>query len=106
LGAKDVRDWVEASWGKMLGYVPETFIFLKGWYCFTFKSNADAERVLQQYWVVNSGSLMLKKWHLDFNLDKEIVRHRRLWVLLPGFPLDLWSSETFKLFDNSIGKFI
>jgi hypothetical protein len=39
LGAKDVHAWVEVSWGKMLGYVSETYIMLKGWFCFIFKSS-------------------------------------------------------------------
>jgi len=49
MGAKDVHAWFKVSWGKLLGYVLETYVLMKGWFCFIFKSSADAERVLQQY---------------------------------------------------------
>jgi hypothetical protein len=56
--------------------------------------------------VVNSGSLMLKRWHLAFNPEKYIIRYRHLWVLLSGCLLALWSLEAFKAIGNSIGKFL
>jgi len=79
---------------------------MKGWFYFIFRTLEDAERVLQQVWVVNDGSLMLKCWHLVFNLEKENVRLRHLWVLLLGCPLALWSLEAFKLIEHAIGKFL
>jgi len=106
LWAKDILDWVEINWGMMLGYVPETYILLKGWFCFIFKTLEDAEMVLQRFWVVNRGSLMMKRWHLTFNLEKESFRLRHLWVLLLRFHLALWSVEVFKIIENAIGKFI
>jgi hypothetical protein len=106
MGEKDIHAWVEANLGVLLGYVPETFILLKGWFCFIFRNSEDVERVLQKVWLVNDGSLMLSRWHLGFNPEKEIVRFRHLWVLLPGCPLALWSLDAFKLIGNAIGKFL
>jgi hypothetical protein len=106
MGEKDIHAWVEVNWGPLLGYLPETFILMKGWLCFLFKNTEDAELVLRKVWVVNKGSLMLKRWHLVFNLEKEHIRFRHLWVLFPGCSLALWSLEAFKEIENSLGKFL
>jgi hypothetical protein len=81
-------------------------LLTRGWFCFVFKSSVDAELVLKAVWVVNQGSLMLKRWHCAFNPDKECFRFRHLWVLLPGCPLALWSLEAFKEIGNALGKFL
>jgi hypothetical protein len=39
--------------------------------------------------------LMLKCWHCAFNPEKEIIRFRHLWVLMPGCPLAIWNLEAF-----------
>jgi hypothetical protein len=49
---------------------------------------------------------MLKKWHPGLNPEKEIVRFRHLWVLMPSCPLVFWILEAFKEIGNAIGKFV
>jgi hypothetical protein len=48
LGVKDVHNWVEGNWGPLLGYSSETFILMKGWFCFFFRNSEDAEKMLQK----------------------------------------------------------
>jgi hypothetical protein len=90
----------------MLGYLSKIFVLIKGWLCFLFKSAVDVESILQKTWLVKSGTLMLKHWHITFNPVKEHFRYRHLWVLLPGCPLVFWNLEAFRVIENALGKFL
>jgi hypothetical protein len=60
----------------MLGYLSKIFVLIKGWLCFLFKSAVVVESILQKTWLVKSGTLMLKHWHITFNPVKEHFRYR------------------------------
>jgi hypothetical protein len=78
----------------------------KGWLCFTCRSPEDASLILSSSWVFGGSSLMLKRWSLEFNPDKDYFLLRHLWVLLPGLPLHFWNEEAFRAIGNSLGKTI
>jgi hypothetical protein len=78
MAARDIHEWAEDNWGSVLGYSSEIYVLIKGWYCFLFKSAEDVELVLNRVWVVKNDSLMLKRWHLTFNPEKEHIRFRHL----------------------------
>jgi hypothetical protein len=52
---------------RCLGYAPKTVTLTRGWYCFIFRSPEDSMKVLQDTWVLNGGSLMLKIWRVGFD---------------------------------------
>jgi hypothetical protein len=104
--AKEIHNWVSECWGPVLSYIPEAYIFSKGWFCFLFQSPEDAEQILNKVWIVKNGSLMLKCWHVAFNPKKEIIRYRHLQVLMFGCPLLVWNREAFREIGNAIGKFL
>jgi hypothetical protein len=52
------------------------------------------------------GALCSNAWHVAFNPEKELIRYRNLWVLMPGCPLAVWNREAFMEIGNSIGKFL
>jgi len=82
------------------------FILTKGWFCFIFKSSEDAEEVLKRVWVVSNGNLILEQWTYAFNPEKEHIRFRHLWVLMPSCPVVIWNVEAFKVIGNTLGKFL
>jgi hypothetical protein len=62
MGEKEIHGWVEDNMGAFLGYDPETFILINGWFCFVFRNSKDVDRVLQKIWLVKNRSLMLSRW--------------------------------------------
>lgn len=97
---------METTWVGVVRYKPKILFLVKGWFCFLFGLAEDADRVLSRMWVVKSDNLMLKRWHTTFNLDKEPLIFRHLWVIFPGFPLVFWNFEAFTTIGNAIGKFL
>jgi hypothetical protein len=87
LGRLDITSWVEATWNSLLGYTPEMVILTRGWYSFIFKTPEDSSKILQNTWVVNGGSLMLKRWRLGFEPVSEYFQFRHVWVLFSSLPL-------------------
>ena len=52
---------------------------------------------------------VLSFWNGDihlFNLEREKINRRNLWVLLLGFPIESWTINTFEYIVNCIGNFI
>lgn len=84
MSVKEVDRWVAECWGPILGYIPVVYILCKGWFFFMFKTEEDVIHILSMVWIVKSGSLMLKRWHVAFNPEKELIRFRHLWVLMPS----------------------
>jgi hypothetical protein len=78
MGAREIHSWVEDTWYPALGYIPDVFILIKGWYCFVFKSLEDAEQIHKQVWLVKGEILMKKKWHCMFNPEKGNIRYRHI----------------------------
>jgi hypothetical protein len=42
--------WVKTHWLPILGYVPEVFYLLRGWFGFKFISPVDAAKILDRLW--------------------------------------------------------
>jgi hypothetical protein len=49
---------------------------------------------------------MLKRWTHCFNPEKDFIRFRHLWVLMPGCPVSFWTLEVFKELGDTLGKFL
>jgi hypothetical protein len=71
--------------GSLLGYSPELVTLTRGWFGFIFKSPEDTMKVLEKTWVINGGSLMLKRWRVSFDSTNDYFQRCHLWVLLPVF---------------------
>jgi hypothetical protein len=50
--------------------------------------------------------LNLKEWMVDFDPMREPVNIKKVWAILPSFPLSLWSKEDLEAIGNKIGVFI
>jgi hypothetical protein len=49
---------------------------------------------------------MLKRWRPSFNLATDYFSYRHIWVLLPGFPLNLWNIKALTAIGNILGCFL
>lgn len=78
----------------------------RGWLCFICRSLEDAEKILGGFWLCHNGSLMVKRWYIGFNPDKDFFQKRHIWVLLPRLPLQLWDREAFVAIGNELGHFL
>ena len=93
-------------WLPILNYIPKVSFLAKGWLSFHFKTQRDASRILGGLWLCGRGNLILKKWHLNFDLDTECILMKNIWILLPNFPLALWNRRAFEAVGNTLGKFL
>lgn len=48
----------------------------------------------------------MQRWYPALCLRTEQQNRRNMWVMLPGFPLELWSKEVFTNIANSLGRFV
>lgn len=62
--------------------------------------------ILGRTWVFGRGSLCLQRWNSDFNPRTVKLTQTHFWVMLKGFPLELWYVEIFVMLANQIGRFI
>jgi hypothetical protein len=90
----------------MLGYSPELVTLTRGWYCFIFNTPEDSMKVLGKTWIINGGSLMLKRWRVSFDPTTDYFQFRHFWVLLPGLPLQLWNARALATIGNELGHYI
>ena len=73
---------------------------------FIFLEDDHATQVLKQLWRVGKGSLVLDRWHANFDPARERIRKRHLWTLLPGLPFPLWNRSLLEGVGNTIGRFV
>ena len=67
---------------------------------------AHVTLILEQIWRISSGSLVLGRWHSDFDPLQERVSKRHLWVLLPHLPFPLWNLNIIEGIANTIGRYV
>jgi hypothetical protein len=101
-----LEDWMESTWKPILGYLPKFHQLQHGWLGFIFKSMEDSALILRDFWPIDGGSLMLKRWRLGFNPATEFFSFRHTWVLLPGLPLQLWNPKALEMIGASLGRFL
>ena len=88
---KDWLSWATEFWKPFLTYVPTISLLVRGWIVFVFLEESHATDVLSRLWRVGNGSLVLDRWHVNFDPARERVKKRHLWAILPGLPLPLWN---------------
>jgi hypothetical protein len=102
----DLSEWVSCNWKPLLSYSLEITYLTQGWISFIFKSTEDSSAILEQFWTIDGGSLMMKHWRINFDPLQDYFRLRHLWVLLPGLPLHLWNQKSLEAIANTLGRFI
>ena len=72
------------------------------------KVSKEEERtlLLQKSWSWGPSGLILKKWHVDFNAQKEPHNLQQIWAILPGLPMIFQQKHILEGIGNKIGKFI
>lgn len=98
--------WANEHWKPLFNYIPTISLLSRGWIVFVFLDPVHCTRVLDQMWRVGKGSLVLGRWHANFDPCKEKVSRRHLWVLLPQLPFPLWSKSILEGIGNTIGRFV
>jgi len=82
-----LKDWMKKTWEPLLEYTPCFSMLMKGWICFNFIKAEDATKILEKFWTIGRGSLVLERWQVSFDPKSAPIRKRHLWALLPGLPL-------------------
>ena len=84
-------DWANDYWKPLFNYIPTISLLSNGWIVFVFLEPEHCTRALEGIWRIGKGSLVLGRWHSNFDPLRERVTKRHLWVLLPHLPFPLWS---------------
>lgn len=50
--------------------------------------------------------MVFTRWYVGFNPLLKYIRKRHMWVVLKGFPIQLWTREVMIDVANLLGKFI
>ena len=50
--------------------------------------------------------MLLKRWNPLFDLDREHLGARPIWVQLPGLHMHLWKEEIFRNIGNILGTYL
>ena len=64
--------------GSPSSYVPAISLLVRGWIVFVFLEDDHATQVLNRLWRVGKGSLVLNRWHVNFDPARERVKKRYL----------------------------
>jgi hypothetical protein len=65
--SSSITDWVRMYWYPLLGYEPQVLYLPRGWFGFKFNSVEDTSLILEKLWSFDEGSLMLKRWRINFD---------------------------------------
>ena len=70
--------WANEHWKPLFNYIPTISLLSRGWIVFVFLDPAHCSKVLDQMWRVGKGSIVLGRWHANFDPCKEKVSRRHL----------------------------
>ena len=80
--------------------------FARHWFYFIFMAKEHVKRVLNEYWIIRDGSLVLWNWLVDFKPLTQKVYKRHLWVLFPWIPIQFWTEDLLIKINNHLWNFI
>jgi hypothetical protein len=98
--------WITSAWSPLLGYILEVIYISHGWFGFLFRTSEDTQKILEKLWAISGCNLMLKRWWVSFDPTTDYFCFCHLWVLLPGFPLQLWNEKALEAIGNKLGRYI
>jgi len=98
--------WVKEIWGGVLKELPEVQVLPRGWFALHFAKENYTDLILARYWHIEMASVLLKRWSLLFDPEREQIGDGPLWVRLPGLPLQYWSEEVFICIGNALGTYL
>ena len=101
-----MQAWVNKLWVPEVGYASSINLLINGWINFIFPEEEKLIKILGKVWLYNEGSLFLKRWLINFNPSREKQTRRHIWMLLPSFPLELWTKDVLEGLENSVKKII
>lgn len=102
----EISEWVNRVWVPFTGLAPRINLLPNRWILFTFTEASHLELIMSRFWEFKKGSIYIKRWHLNFDPGKECQTLRRLWMIIPGLPIEIWTEEVVKGIANSVGRFI
>ncbi|CAI8611328.1 unnamed protein product [Vicia faba] len=87
--------------------LPQLFYHDEGYFLMKFNSKQEREMVLMRWlYTIHNMPMIVKNWHPDFNIKRDMVRTIPIWVTLPNIPFYLWGPTSLGKIGISIGKLI
>jgi len=77
------------NWKPLLCYVLKFHVLVRGWLTFTLLSKDNCEEVLNKNWSWGLSGLVLHKWMVDFDVEREPINTMKLWDILPSLTIGL-----------------
>lgn len=84
---------------------PHIYLHDDGYFIFRFLDDEDKLKVLEYGpYTFNNRPMILKQWEPDFDISKETNRIVPTWVILPGLPIQYWTTENLGRITSYLGK--
>ena len=74
MGKNNWQAWAAENWKPLFSYTPTISLLAKGWLVIVFLEEAHALSVLNSLWRIREGSLVLDRWHINFDPLRERVK--------------------------------
>ena len=87
-GSAALKNWMEDNWKPVLGYTPSFHVLPRGWFMLKVSKEEERTLLLQKSCSWGPSGLILKKWHIDFNAQKEPHNLQQIWAILPNTSYD------------------
>ncbi|XP_058775608.1 uncharacterized protein LOC131649881 [Vicia villosa] len=84
---------------------PELFYNDEGYFIMKFRSGEDRDLVMMKGpYTIQNMPMLLRIWHHDFCLKRDMLRTVPVWVKLPQLPLYLWGKRSLSKIGSALGK--
>ena len=87
-------------------HLPVFHILSHRWILFRVKTEEERQKLLNNSWQWGPFRLILKKWKVDFEANKEPQNVQQVWAILLGLPMMFWKKGILEAIGGKIGKFI
>ena len=62
----------------------------------------EQQTLLENNWHWGHSGLILRKWSVDFDIDRESQNVQRVWAILLGLPMMFWQKEIMEAIGSKI----
>ena len=93
VGETALHRWMEEHRSPLLQKLPMFHILSRGWILFRVKTETDPQTLPENNWQWWPSRLILKKWSVYFDANKESLNVQKVWAILPRLPMMFWQTD-------------
>ena len=87
MGEAALQRWMEENWSPHMQQLPAFHILYPGWILLRVKTEEEIQKLLNKSWQWGPAGMILKKWNVDFEANREPQNVQQVWEILPRIPI-------------------